>query len=155
MKLIPLLLLLPILAFSQDRIIGTKVNSTYSFTWNMKNVVQSTLTKDVKSSFTVDTTYVMNDSTMQVVFSDSITVYSNVFVFKTVNNILYTNIMATGCVNNCYRELGCTKCSKRPDCSCYCVYEMGTCSDKNLAIFKDVSLSVWVNNRILGNSNPE
>ncbi len=155
MKLIPLLLLLPILAFSQDRIIGTKVDSTYSFTWNMTNVVQSALTKDVKSNLTVDTTYVMNDSTMQVVFSDSITVYSNVFMFKTVNNILYTNIMATGCVNSCYKEFGCTKCSKRPDCSCYCTYEMGTCSDKNLAIFKDVSLSVWVNNRIIGNSNPE
>jgi len=156
MKLILIpLLLLPILAFSQGRVIGAKVDSTYSFTWDMAKVVQSTLTVDVNSEFVVDTVYVMDDSTMQVVFSDSTTTYSNVFIFTSINNILYTNERATGCVNSCYKELGCAKCSKAADCSCYCTYETGSCSDKNLAIFKEVSPSVWINSRILNNANPE
>jgi len=155
MKLIPLLILLPILALSQDRVIGTKTGSTYSFAWDMTKVVQSTLAKDVKSIFSVDTVYIMNDSAMQVVFSDSTTTYSNIVVFQTINNALYTNIGAKGCLNSCYKELGCAKCSKRVTCDCYCVYEMGSCSDKNLAIFKNTSLSEWFNSRILNNTNPE
>lgn len=154
MKNLILILLIPFASFGQERIIGTKVNGAYNFTWNMSKVVEATF-NDLGATFIVDTTYAKNDSSLQVVFSDDESTYTNVFRFETINDTLYTNFRALGCLNSCRKELDCTRCSIASDCTCSCFTGGGYCSEKNLAVFQNVTISTWIRIRIITNQNPE
>jgi hypothetical protein len=153
-KILVIALLLPILSFSQSRIIGFKTDSTYKFEWDINRVVQKTF-DDLSAPFTVDSTYVMSDTAMQVIFSDNEYQYSNIFWFETNNDTIYTTSRSTGCLNSCQKELDCTRCAKKPDCDCYCYTGYGSCSNKNLAVFQNITISQWIMIRILTHQKPE
>jgi hypothetical protein len=148
-----LILLLPFTAFGQ-RAIGLKTGDTYKFDWDMNLVVQKTF-DDLNAPFTVDTTYAMNDSAMQVVFTDGTEIYSNVFRYDVINDTIYTASRAAGCYNSCRKEQDCTRCAKAADCTCSCLQGYGSCSEKNEAVFQNITISNWIKMRILTNTNPE
>lgn len=149
------LLLLPIFTIAQERLIGIKQGETYVYRWNIKKVIQSTFTEDIGSDAVVDTVYTMSDSTLQVSFTYENVKYSNIVVIQTIRDSVYTNLRATGCLNSCYKEGACSHCKKNANCDCYCELPVGSCSNKNLAIFVDLPLSKWVNLRIRTLDNPE
>lgn len=155
MKHLILILLLPIFSFGQERMLGVKTDSGYIYQWDMGSVIKSTFSDDMNSTLELDSFYTMNDSSIQVSFFDGVDIFSNIVKIIVINDTIYTNERALGCLNSCYAELGCTKCRKKDNCDCECKYPIGSCSDKNLAIFQNTSLSVWVNKRITNNVNPE
>ncbi len=153
MKTLILTLLIPFAVFGQ-RVIGVKDTNGYKFEWDMQKVAQKTF-DDLNSNYTVDSVYVMSDTTMQVLFSTEGKYYANIFFFDMSNDTMYTTYRSAGCLNSCRKEQECTRCSMASDCSCSCFSGYGSCSELNLAVFQSITISEWIKIRILTNQNPE
>lgn len=146
-KLIFLSLLLPMFAFSQERQIGTYINGTYSFDWDMKTVVQNAM-----PAYQIDSVFPIDTGRLRVVFKDSAFTYSDWMKINIVGGIIYTAMPSGGCLNSC-KALDCADCTKTAECGCKCL--LGSiCESVNLGIFEG-GVSMGLRAYILNNENPD
>lgn len=149
-KLTLLLLLFPLIGFSQETPIAWHNNQTMVVSNAVKDQMQQALDSVAYGVYTVDTTWVMDDSVVQIMFSHNDTLYTDIIIGYRDHDTVYTHPAMYACGVTCknYNECVGGSCYKTTDCKCRCTGD-GGCTDIWLSVFGEAPIGEVLRERIL------
>jgi len=153
MKTIILLLLLPLFSFAQEMPVAIKSGGVWAVSAQVKTQAQLGMDSVYPTRYTVDTTFIQQDSLVEIVFHDGQYSYTSLLIGRNSNDTIYTQAMYA-CGVSCKNLNECVGgfCYTGSDCKCYCT-GTGGCSEIWLSVFGEAPIGVVVRERILISNN--